>query len=72
MSVGSWALLLVEDDPNDVVLMERAFRKARLANPLQVVADGEQAIAYLSGSGEYADRERHPLPVLILDVANDA
>ena len=46
--------------------MQRAFEKARLANPLQVVRDGEEAIAYLSGAGDFADREAHPLPVIIL------
>lgn len=59
-------ILLVEDDPNDVLLMERAFEKARLANPLQVVRDGEEAIDYLSGRGEYSDRDRYPIPLLLL------
>jgi CheY-like chemotaxis protein len=56
----------VEDDPNDVLLIQRAFRKANLVNPIQVVGDGEEAVAYLSGQGVYADRGRHPLPILIL------
>ncbi len=59
-------ILLVEDDVNDILLMSRAFNKARLANPLQVVHDGEEAIRYLSGEGEYADRSKHPIPFLIL------
>ncbi len=59
-------ILLVEDDPNDVLLIERAFRKAGMNNTLKVVRDGDQAIAYLSGLGVYADRERFPLPFLIL------
>lgn len=59
-------ILLVEDDPNDVLLIRRAFRKSDVANPIQVVGDGEEAIAYLSGRGPYADRERYPLPVLLL------
>ncbi|MBI2951605.1 response regulator, partial [bacterium] len=66
MSVPHAPVLLVEDDPNDVLLIQRAFRKANLLNPVQVVGDGEEAIAYLSGQGVYADRERHPLPILIL------
>lgn len=66
MNISNCSILLVEDDPNDVLLIRRAFRKANLANPLQVVGDGEQAEAYLSGRGPYADRERHPLPVLVL------
>jgi len=61
-----YTILLVEDDPNDVLLIRRAFRKSDVANPIQVVGDGEEAIAYLSGRGPYADRERYPLPVLLL------
>jgi len=59
-------ILLAEDDPNDVLLTQIALRKARLANPLQVVRDGEEAIAYLTGDGLYADRSRYPLPMLLL------
>ena len=59
-------ILLVEDDANDIFLMERAFNKARLANPLKVVRDGEQAISYLLGEGVYADRAESPLPSVIL------
>jgi CheY-like chemotaxis protein len=59
-------ILLVEDDPNDVLLMKRALNRARLANPLKVVNDGEDAIRYLSGEGEYANREEYPFPLLVL------
>lgn len=59
-------ILLADDDPNDVVLIQRAFEKADLRDTLKVVTDGEQAIAYLSGRGVYADRERFPLPFLLL------
>ncbi len=59
-------ILLVEDDSNDVLLLRRAFRKADLANPLMVVGDGEQATAYLTGDGQYSDRERFPLPIVVL------
>jgi DNA-binding response OmpR family regulator len=46
--------------------MQMAFKKAGIANPLFVARDGEEAVAYLSGEGEYADRERFPLPVILL------
>ena len=59
-------ILLVEDNDNDVVLIRRAFRKANIPNPLQVIGDGETAVRYLAGEGEYADRTRHPLPLFIL------
>jgi CheY-like chemotaxis protein len=62
----SRTVLLVEDDPNDVLLTQRAFHKLPARAPLQVVGDGDQALAYLAGAGEYADRESHPLPDLLL------
>src|SRR5260370_20778624 len=62
----SRTILLAEDDPDDVLLTQIALRKARLANPLQVVRDGEEAIAYLTGDGLYADRSQYPLPMLLL------
>jgi len=60
------AVLLAEDDLNDVLLTRRAFATARLANPLIVVRDGEEAVAYLKGERRYADRRRYPLPILLL------
>ena len=65
-ALSSMSVLLVEDNPDDVALFQRAFRKANIANPLRVVTDGEEAVAYLAGRGEYAERARHPLPVLVL------
>src|SRR5437016_5944587 len=59
-------ILLVEDNEDDILLLERALRNARLANPLKVVKDGEEAIKYLSGDSAYADRTRYPFPFLIL------
>ncbi len=59
-------ILLAEDDPNDVLLIQRAFQKAGLGAVLKVVRDGEQAIDYLSGRDGYANRTRYPLPFLIL------
>lgn len=59
-------ILLVEDNPDDAELLEYAFRKAGIANPLLAVADGDAAVDYIGGRGAYADRTRHPLPELIL------
>lgn len=59
-------LLLVEDDPNDVLLLRRAFRKANVTSRLQVVANGELAISYLLGENDFANRENFPLPALML------
>src|SRR5439155_4785041 len=60
-------ILLAEDDPNDVILFQRAMERASLsADSLKVVRDGEKAISYLSGQGIYADRDVYPLPALLL------
>ena len=59
-------ILLAEDSDDDVFLMERAYKKAKLTNPLKIVSDGEQALAYLKGEGVYADRSRYPFPGLML------
>jgi len=63
---NSAAILLAEDDPDDVLLTQIALERARLANPLQVVRDGVEAIAYLAGEGAYVDRSHYPLPILLL------
>jgi CheY-like chemotaxis protein len=59
-------LLHVEDDPNDVLLLQRAFRKANAPLTIQAVTDGDKAVAYLAGVDEYADREKFPLPAVVL------
>jgi CheY-like chemotaxis protein len=66
VNVTDQPILLVEDDENDVMLLQRAFRRAAIVNPLQVVRHGDDAVAYLEGTGEFADRRLHPLPVLML------
>ena len=66
MEVREFPVLLVEDNEDDVLFVRRAFRRAKLSNPLHVVEDGDAAVAYLSGEGAHADRARHPLPTLIL------
>jgi CheY-like chemotaxis protein len=59
-------VLLVEDNVDDYLLVRRAFEKLGLGQPLWRVEDGEAAIRYLEGKGEYADRSIYPLPVLVL------
>lgn len=59
-------ILLVDDSENDLVLMKTAFRKADFTTPLQIVHNGEEAIAYLSGQGQYSNRIQFPLPAVIL------
>jgi CheY-like chemotaxis protein len=59
-------LLLVEDGEDDVLFMRRAFTKVGIANPLQVVGDGQEALDYLAGNGRFHDRCEYPLPSLVL------
>ncbi len=59
-------VLLVEDDPDDVAITQRAFEKGKILNPLHVVRDGEEAIEFLEHVGRYADDEKAPRPGLIL------
>lgn len=59
-------ILLVEDDPIDVEAVKRAFQKHKVSNPLRVVGDGIEALAYLRHEGEFADPDAHPRPGLIL------
>jgi CheY-like chemotaxis protein len=58
--------MIVEDREDDIILMRKAFERACLSNPLQIIRDGAEAIAYLSGVGRYSNRAEYPLPVLIL------
>jgi CheY-like chemotaxis protein len=59
-------VLYAEDDENDAFFMERAFQLAEIHNPLRIVNNGQLAIDYLSGTGQFADRTQHPAPCLIL------
>jgi CheY-like chemotaxis protein len=58
--------MLVEDSEDDREMMRFAFRKAGVQNPVCELRNGEEAIEYLSGEGQYSDRERYPLPCLII------
>lgn len=59
-------ILHVEDDSNDVLLFRHAFQKAGLTCDLHVVGDGDEAIAYLNGDQQFANRQAHPVPKLVL------
>jgi CheY-like chemotaxis protein len=66
VSVNGYSVLLVEDDSNDVLFIQRAFSRVNPAITIHVVKDGDAAVDYLNGSGDYGDRDRYPLPSLIL------
>lgn len=59
-------ILLVEDNPDDVFLVCRALKAIGIDAPVTTVCDGLEAVAYLGGSGQYADRARFPIPRLML------
>jgi CheY-like chemotaxis protein len=59
-------ILLVEDNRMDVELTLDAFNEAKLQNTIQVASDGQEALDYLFGRGQYADRKAHPMPNLVL------
>jgi CheY-like chemotaxis protein len=61
-------VLLVEDDPGDVLLIQEAFADNKLLNNLNIVNDGEQALAYLRREGEYAGARRPDLVLLDLNL----
>ena len=59
-------ILLVDDNPHDVVLIRLAFRKVGIIDTIQLVKDGAEALRYLNGEGVYSDRHQFPAPTLIL------
>jgi CheY-like chemotaxis protein len=65
-NLTSAVILVAEDDENDVLLIKRAFHQAQFETQLHVVQTGEEAIAYLKGDQPFGDREKCPIPSLIL------
>jgi two-component system response regulator len=59
-------LLLVEDNPDDEALTLRALRKYNLANQINVVRDGQEALDYIFAKGEYSGRNIRDQPQVIL------
>ena len=61
-------ILMVEDNPGDVRLTQEALKDAKVLNELKVVADGEEALAYLRRGGEHANEARPDLILLDLNL----
>jgi CheY-like chemotaxis protein len=59
-------ILVAEDEESDAWLLQHAFTKAGLSNPVVIARDGQDAVAYLGGHSPYTDRSTHPLPALIV------
>ena len=62
------AILLVEDDPGHARLIEKNLRRSNITNDLITVSDGQQALDYLFGEGQYAGHERPSLLLVLLDL----
>jgi CheY-like chemotaxis protein len=60
------AVLIVDDDSDDIELMRLAFEKAKAPCGLMSVSNGAEAIEYLAGEGKYSDRKHFPMPLLVL------
>jgi len=62
-------ILLAEDNPDDVLLTQRAFKKSNVANELIVVNDGQETLDYLFAEGKYEGRDTSIMPeVILLDI----
>jgi CheY-like chemotaxis protein len=59
-------VLIVEDSEDHVFLLRLAFERAGIGNPVRAVSSGEEAIAYLGGTGGFFDRAMFPLPLVVL------
>jgi two-component system response regulator len=59
-------ILLVEDNPDDIELTLRAFKKSRLMNEIVITRDGAEALDYLFGTGAFAGRDVSVMPQLVL------
>jgi CheY-like chemotaxis protein len=66
MNARPIAILMAEDDPEDIMLVRDAMAEARLANDLRCVSDGEELMDYLRRRGKYADPQTSPRPGVIL------
>ncbi|MDA3898757.1 MAG: response regulator [Desulfobacteraceae bacterium] len=64
--MGNKTILLVEDNPDDVELTLRAFKKNDISNKVIVVTDGAEALDFLYAKGKYAERDEKDLPILVL------
>ena len=59
-------ILVIEDDANDRLLLQLAFHRIGVCDPVQIIENGTEALAYLRGQGKYADRSQHPYPTFLI------
>ncbi len=58
-------ILVVDDDSNDLVFIEKAFRSIGVTDPIHLLTDGREAIAYMLGEGKFSDRTKYAYPTFI-------
>lgn len=59
-------ILIVEDDPDDQIMLTRGFRKIGVTSPVHLVSNGLEAIAYMMGEGKFADRKEYCYPTFVM------
>jgi CheY-like chemotaxis protein len=59
-------ILQIEDEEHDIIFMQVALELAEVKNPLAVLRNGQEAVAYLKGEGRFGNRGEYPVPVLVL------
>jgi CheY-like chemotaxis protein len=59
-------ILIVDDDENDIFFVKRAFTEINVHCTFQMLKNGQEVVDYLKGDGEFADREKYPMPMMIL------
>jgi CheY-like chemotaxis protein len=68
-STAGQPILIAEDSESDIFFLLRVMQQAGVVNPIFVVRDGTEALAYLKGTGKYADRAQYPVPgIVFLDL----
>jgi len=60
------SILLIQDNEDIVFLLQHAIKKSGISNPVQILVNGEDAIAYLAGTERFSDWNKFPLPSLVL------
>ncbi len=69
MSKELFVVLMAEDDEHDIISIQRAWKKHRIANALYIVNDGEECLDFLHKRGKYSKRGAAPRPgILLLDI----
>ena len=64
--MSQYPVLYVEDNADDVLLLRHAFKRADILDPVQFAQDGQEAIDYLAGAEKFSDRQKYPMPRLVL------